>query len=315
MISVIVPVYNVDSYLHKCVNSILHQSYNDIEIILVDDGSTDSSGKICDEYAKNYSHIVVIHKGNGGLSSARNAGLSIAKGEYLSFVDSDDWIELDYLEILMSRISDDVDISSCGLFLDYPDRVVDKHSPRDCIISAHDIIGDGIINLDWFGNYFCNKLFKRNLLDGLQFPVGVAYEDVALLYKVILNANKISIVSRSLYHYFQGNTNAITKSRLMKARFDMLIAQENRFRDLSNRNLGLDLSYLAETAFSSVILLCTSTDMKCNWMYDNAILFAKELSPYKTRLRLSRKLMLFMCLHCPMFFNRIVKITRKLLHR
>ena len=115
-ISVIVPVYNVEKYLRKCIESILNQTFREFELILVDDGSTDSSGKICDEYALKDSRIKVIHKENGGASSARNAGLDVAKGEYIGFVDSDDWIEMDmYGELYRLIKENNTDISVCGI--------------------------------------------------------------------------------------------------------------------------------------------------------------------------------------------------------
>ena len=124
LVSVIVPVYKVESYLHRCVDCILAQTYANLEIILVDDGSPDNCGKICDEYAQKDKCIKVIHKKNGGLSDARNAGLDIAMGEYITFVDSDDWIHFQYVEILLNNLTKaDVDISTCS-FVRTPEKML-----------------------------------------------------------------------------------------------------------------------------------------------------------------------------------------------
>lgn len=125
MISVIIPVYNVESYLKRCLDSVINQSYQDLEIILIDDGSTDNSSKICDEYASNDPRVIVIHKQNAGQAAARNDGINIAKGEYIAFVDSDDWIELDMYELLMQAIIDTkADIVASGLNMVYQNRVL-----------------------------------------------------------------------------------------------------------------------------------------------------------------------------------------------
>lgn len=172
MISIILPVYNVEKYLSKCVDRLIAQTYSDIEIILVDDGSSDNSGAICDEYAEKDKRIVVIHKQNGGVSSAWQAGLDIAKGDYIGFVDPDDYVETDYFETLLNGFVEGVDIVVCGYIQDYGENKIKKQASATVPCGIYsgetwqsmkkDILGP-VDNMFYFAKW--NKLFKRELLD------------------------------------------------------------------------------------------------------------------------------------------------------
>ena len=141
-ISIIVPVYKVEKYIHKCIDSILNQTFKDFELILVDDGSPDNCGKICDEYAKKDSRVIVIHKENGGLSSARNSGLDIARGDYIGFVDSDDYIENDMYELLYNLCEENnCDISSCSSIIHFPNKKVINGGHELIIHNKKEILG------------------------------------------------------------------------------------------------------------------------------------------------------------------------------
>ena len=174
-----------------------------MEIILVNDGSTDASGAICDEYAKKDSRIKVIHKENGGLSSARNAGLDVASGEYLSFVDSDDWIEDDMIETLYNAcISNDSDLACGGRYDVYPKSTIVGLCPQKAeVISTIEMIKKLFIAVECDCSV-CDKLFKRTLFDNIRFPVGQINEDEAIFYNLLANANRISLVNKPLYNYF-----------------------------------------------------------------------------------------------------------------
>lgn len=315
MVSIIVPVYNAEPYLRRCVDSILLQSYSKFEVILVDDGSTDESGKICDYYAQSDSRITVVHKQNGGISSARNAGLKLIRGDYIAFVDSDDWVERDFIESLLSMMSSNVEIASCCMFLDYADNSKKESYGKDCVMSSLDVIETGLINQNCFGNYFCNKIFARKLFDGIQFPEGMVYEDVALFYKVLLNAESIALIDRCLYHYSQSNSGAISKNRSMIFRYNYVKAQKCRWCDLRNRNLKIDLSAIASSAISSIVFLCSSEDFKCNWMYDDAVCFIEELRQFAMHISVKQKILIFSCIHFPLIFNKLVGFSRSVLHR
>lgn len=215
LISVIIPVYNVEKYIRRCLDSVLAQEGVSLEVILVDDGSTDSSGAICEEYAKKDGRIRVLHQKNGGLSSARNAGLAVAGGEYVGFVDSDDWIAKDMYAYLLRLIQTfHADVSVC----DYkrtgrpcrPDRRKESLTVRQ---------GEGLDRLfyrmDGGKSFFSvwNRLYKREVLEGVTFLEGEINEDVYFTYEIYGKAGKIIFSNLQKYFYFTGRE-TITHSRV-----------------------------------------------------------------------------------------------------
>jgi glycosyltransferase involved in cell wall biosynthesis len=208
-ISVIVPVYNVENYIDECITSICVSSIKDIEILLIDDGSTDSSGKKCEEWAKKDSRIKVYHKLNGGLSDARNYGLQFAKGEFIGFVDSDDKIAPDMLEkLLLACIRDETKVAIGGVFLWNPDLNKEKR--------INDLPTTGVYQIDFYkySSIYCNtawrKLYHRSLFDEKTlFPKGIIHEDIGLWWIVMSKISKISVVNEALYYYRQNNQNSI----------------------------------------------------------------------------------------------------------
>ena len=183
LISVIVPVYKVEKYLEKCIESVLKQTYTNLQIILVDDGSPDNCGKICDEYAKKDSRIEVIHKANGGLSDARNVGISKAKGRYIGFVDSDDYIKEDMYEILLNLIKKyDADVSICNLYdvIDGNECIRNKENGiRE--YSRLDILKKVLLDKN-IQSYAWNKLYEKELFDEIKYPIGKKYEDIGTTF-------------------------------------------------------------------------------------------------------------------------------------
>ena len=227
-ISVIVPVYNVEPYLHRCVDSILAQTFTDFELILVDDGSPDGCPAICDEYAAKDCRVRVIHQENGGLSSARNAGLDIAAGNYFAFIDSDDYVYSEYLAKLLKEICDNhADISVCGMVEFYTDV-----PPLDNKISTVDFFS-GIEMCTRICNYqtasgfvaACGKLYSKHLFDTLRFPIGRVHEDQFVSHKLFYTAKKIAVLSDKLYAYYY-NPNSITKKGFSLKRYDNVVALE-----------------------------------------------------------------------------------------
>ena len=205
LVSVIVPVYNVEEYLGRCVDAILAQSYRNLEIILVDDGAKDSSGRICDEYAEKDPRVRVIHKKNGGLSSARNAGIDIARGDYLEFVDSDDWIEPDAVESLLElAVAHQVELVLGGRW-DVSSRTGNKKKglcPRKQeVISGEELVGR-IFRWDNCDSSACDKLFSRRLFREVRFPEGVVCEDVPVMYRIVLDAGRVALLDRPVYNYY-----------------------------------------------------------------------------------------------------------------
>lgn len=206
-ISIIIPVYNVEKYLRRCLNSIINQTYKDIEIILVDDGSTDNSGKICDEYKEKDNRIVVIHKENGGLSDARNAGIDIAKGKYIGFIDSDDFADIRMYEILYNNLKNtDSDLSICNLY---------QFSDEKEVYGTEDNEKITIYNKkEFFENMYndplnfvvaWNKLYKKEIFDNIRYPKGRVVEDSAVLHYIIDKCEKIVITNLELIYYFYRN--------------------------------------------------------------------------------------------------------------
>lgn len=213
LISLIVPVYNVKDYLKTCLQSILEQTYKNLEIILVDDGSDDGSSSICDEFARMDQRIKTIHLPHSGVSAARNAGLAAATGELLGFVDSDDWIDHDMYQYLYTlMVEHDADVSACTYLLEQegrPSKII-NNTGKLHIFSKKEIIR-ALVKNDLVKNYLWAKLFKRKLFDRLSFPVGRVYEDVAVLYKVFYSSQKVVLSCVSKYHYMIHKNESITR--------------------------------------------------------------------------------------------------------
>lgn len=231
LISVIVPIYNVEKYLNRCIESIVNQTYKNLEIILVDDGSPDNCPKMCDNWGKKDARIKVIHKKNGGLSDARNAGLEIALGYYISFIDSDDFIDLKFYEKLIKNMEEyKCDISVCN-FCSFADKseVVYKELPEkiitfDTVEALREVISYGKIKqVVW------NKLFKRSLIDGIMFDVGKLHEDTFWSYKIFGRAKKTVLTDYVGYFYFQRSGSIMSKFNT-KSLFDSTEARVLRIK-------------------------------------------------------------------------------------
>lgn len=231
LISVIVPIYRVEKYLLKCVESIQRQTYQNIEIILVDDGSPDHCPEICDQFAKEDSRIKVIHKKNGGLSDARNAGIEVANGEYLAFVDSDDYISGEMIEKMYCRIiRDQSDMAICNI-----DFVNEKGNSLNCNTIQVDnmTVEEPRFWRDLYGiNYtYCvvawNKLYAKKLFKDVRYDVGKLHEDEFIIHKLVSKCEKISFLSEKFYCYLQ-REQSITKSKYTIKRMDVAEAVIHR---------------------------------------------------------------------------------------
>ncbi|MCL3853354.1 glycosyltransferase [Parabacteroides sp. GYB001] len=204
IVSLIIPVYNVEVYLPKCIDSLLHQTFSDIEIILINDGSTDRSGNICDQYQSLDPRIQVVHQKNQGVSRARNTGLDQATGQYISFIDSDDWVSNDYIEILLNGINsqEDIDISFCEYYTVLNNRLILHNSSSSDTIYDNET-GIYLLCMDKkIKNYVWGKLFKKELFSNIRFPEDRNMcEDMAILYKVFYQARRILHLKAPSYHY------------------------------------------------------------------------------------------------------------------
>lgn len=229
-ISVIVPIYNVEPYLCRCVDSILNQTFRDIEVLLVDDGSPDGCGAICDEYAARDARVRVIHKKNGGLSSARNAGIDEAAGEWLAFVDSDDWMDLDMLEILhTAAIRHGAQIAECSYRRIYPDRVEEEtECTAACIEGTNVDALEGMYDWRNFKPVAWNKLYRRSVIGDVRYPVGRLHEDEFTTYRFDWNAEKLVFVDASKYNYDCTRENSITTQAFRENHLDACFAMRER---------------------------------------------------------------------------------------
>lgn len=202
LVSVIIPVYNVEKYLTRCLESVIAQTYSNLEIILVDDGSTDNSGKVCDKYQENDSRIKIIHKINGGQSDARNVGIDKACGEYIAFVDSDDWITKDYIESMYSlMITNDCDIATCGVRRIFKEVTVRNKTEEKYKICYRD---EAVKHLLYqrISTSAYGKLYKTDLWDAIRFPVGKIYEEIEPLYMIFRRSMKVVMINQCKYMYY-----------------------------------------------------------------------------------------------------------------
>lgn len=240
LISVIIPIYNVRNYLRRCVDSVCNQEYRNLEIILVDDGSTDESGRLCDEYAEADTRIKVIHQKNAGLSAARNSGIDVAQGEYIVFVDSDDWVHESYVSHLYELLQEnDSDIAICSYY--YVDRdyavlpplateSVETISGDEAVYRCTDVRISEKYNVAW------NKIYHRSLFKTIRYPVGKINEDEFTSYKLYKLANKVTITDKCLYYYYQRSDSIMNKPFSYK-NLAKLEAYEERIELLQQWNM------------------------------------------------------------------------------
>jgi len=234
LISIIIPVYKVEQYLDKCVNSVVGQTYKNLEIILVDDGSPDNCPTMCDNWAKKDNRVKVIHKQNGGLSDARNIGIENATGRYIMFLDSDDFIASNMCEkLIMLQQSKDYDFVGCGLykFFDPNDIKLDNGSKE-----IFEFVGDEkltpLLNPSLIQDFVvsCAKLFKREIFNDIKYPIGKLHEDEFVITDIINTVNTYAITSEKLYFYLQ-RAGSITMGRKEKNAIDSLDAYERRYTE------------------------------------------------------------------------------------
>jgi glycosyltransferase involved in cell wall biosynthesis len=250
LVSVVIPIYNVEQYLNESIDSVLAQTYKKLEIILVDDGSPDNSGKIADEYAVKDKRIKVIHKKNGGLSDARNAGIKIATGEYITFIDSDDYVHVKFIDILLdSALGQEIDIVQCNSTRDET-KMTTSNKKQRVITGAQAFISlmnySTILPTAW-GKLYKTKLFSEN---GIKYPIGKKFEDTYTTYKLCYFAKKVSTVEGKLYFY-RKNSNSIMSTKINERDIEMVegyIAQLEQFIrsndiEIDNRTLSKQKAY------------------------------------------------------------------------
>ena len=274
LISVIVPVYQTEKYLPRAIDSVLAQTVQNWELLMIDDGSQDSSGFICDEYARNDLRIKVIHKTNGGVSSARNAALAVAQGEYVIFLDSDDCLSPFMLEYLLDAIQkNDCDIAQCN-YLDFsgsfPDFGAVPKSNIAKILPLEKVL-DHLEEMNFIVMW--NKLYKRSLFDGVAFK-GRIHEEIATAFKIYFKAEKVAVLDTVLYGYFS-NPNSLSTEKIKLSKQFIIDAYEEQLRFFTEKNiLSCRRKALANLANVSGFLL----DFRRS-RYEDYDLFVKELTP------------------------------------
>lgn len=250
LISVVIPVFNVEKYLQKCIDTVCNQTYQNTQIIMVDDGSTDRCGLICDEAASKDKRITVIHKTNGGLSDARNYGIDIARGKYITFIDSDDYISEDYLEYLYTLIKKyDAEISICGHIKTKNEKESARQSePNEECLSKEKALEE-MLYARKFSTSACGKLYLTAFFSDVRYPFGKFSEDMFTTYKVLNKAHRIVYGSQICYYYLRRN-GSILVSQFSKKHMDVLEGLDQLQKDIPLEQYGL------EKAYSSQVIEC-----------------------------------------------------------
>jgi len=239
LITVVIPIYNVEKYLEKCVYSILEQTYSKLEIILIDDGSPDKCGEICDNLKNKDTRIKVIHKENGGLSDSRNVGIENATGRYITFVDSDDYIDRNYIELLYTALtSNNADMSIASHRILYQKKIIDRATNMsfcgDAKLILEKILYDDGVDISAWG-----KLYKIELFDKVKFPKGRLFEDSATTYKLVDLSNKIAVCSKSVYNYVI-RSSSISHNKFSEKKLDLIISTKEMTDFIKNKYPNLE---------------------------------------------------------------------------
>ncbi|MBY3623492.1 glycosyltransferase [Acinetobacter sp. CUI P1] len=285
-ISIIVPIYKVQDYLAKCINSILSQSFEDFELILVNDGSPDNCAEICNHYSKIDSRIVVLNKQNGGLSDARNFGINIAKGNYIGFIDSDDWIEPDMYEVLHRLILKyNADIAVCGHYEVENKKIINNEGFSNALnhYNSSQAVAKLLDDDDNVIHHFAwDKLYKRDLFKKVRYPVGKYYEDIFTTHKLLINSSKVVSINSPKYYYLKRN-DSITGLMNTEKLYDKFCASLELYKNIKVSNY--EYAKLNDIALDKVVKdgialinfqLRLKEESDCNDYYKNVKLFFKK---------------------------------------
>ena len=278
-VSVIVPIYNVEKYLSRCIESILKQTYKNIEIILVNDGSTDNSGLICDEYKLIDKRIKVVHKFNGGLSDARNIGILNATGDYYSFIDSDDWIEKNMIEVMIQNIintNSDIAIARRFRAYDNGNKLLEDYQtyPRTKVFNSIDGLSY-LMSFCGFDMSVCYKIFNKYIFECIEFPFGKTCEDSFTTYKLFANAKKIVYIDKGLYNYFY-RPNSITRNSKVNETVIEATYEQLRF---VNRNYA-ELLPEASSSYITALMSVQNEYINRNKIWNKNCFYKSEARKY-----------------------------------
>lgn len=314
LISVIVPVYNVESYLERCVDSILKQTYRQLEIILIDDGSTDNSGLICDSYALKDKRIKVIHKENGGLSDARNAGIDYCKGKYVTFVDSDDFLDKTYVAFLYYLIQQgDYQISICNPKYYFDEDLITSWSGKEIIKEMDNIEALKImLYQQYYDTSAWGKLYEKQLFSSVRFPKGKLFEDLGTIYKIMLISKNVIFSNRELYYYQQRNT-SISGEKYNERKKDYLEFAEQIFNDVNEEYPVLKLAAASRCVSVASHLSMQTTDLgleeENKFYYSKICQYRKGLLS-DSGVRIKNKIIVFISYFGYTVFSSVLKIIK-----
>lgn len=313
-ISVIMPVYNIENYLTRALECLINQTFKDLEIILIDDGSTDESGKICDKYQKKDSRFKVIHQKNSGVSVARNVGLKAATGKYIGFVDSDDVISLEMYEVLYRNIKSilaDVSVCNYQSFSEAVPTLINNDNRLVCYTGNEvikDLISDGKIT-----NFLWNKLFKKELFNEIIFPEGKIYEDMYVLPKIFEKAKKVCYTESKLYGYYQRSNSYVNNYTMIKNEnyldfcneiYNYLLKYHDLYHELEIYRCFSIYSAFLQAAKSRSKEIITSKRMQVE---------LKKFRKYfkiNSKFELKRKLLYYLLFFNKMLFYRVITLIK-----
>ncbi len=283
LISVIIPVYNVEKYIHTCIDSTIEQTYKNLEIILVDDGSKDNSGHICDEYARKDSRITVIHKENGGLSDARNAAIDIAKGDFITFIDSDDFVKPDYVEYLYDLISRySADLSICDIYKIFEGKSNKeplKTNEFETQYNSQEALEE-MLYQNKFDTSACAKLYKVELFNDIRYPKGKYYEDLATEYKLFSKCNKI-VHGNSIKYYYLIRKNSITTSQFSIKRMELIDIAEEMLDFILDKYPGIKKAAISRYVSANFQILLQAPNEK-NQFKEEKTRIINNIKKYRT---------------------------------
>lgn len=324
LISIIIPVYKAEKYLDRCLESVLRQTYPQLEILLVDDGSPDHCPEMCDQWAQKDERIKVLHKENGGMSDARNAGLMKATGEYICFLDSDDYIASDYCEYLYQhRVP--YGITICGFYMVYEKKIV-THELVNLRCSSEEAIRFYLAAVDDkadFGAYAWNKLYYYTLFDSTSYPKGKVYEDTTIICQLLYQAKEICIIRQAKYYYIMRSDSTVHQSgekglynalnfleaaKVQRSFLEEHYPQKKEFRDFADRAVLY--------AYYNILKHLPECQSKIKNRYDNFAAECKELwqSLQERKVPIPRRIrmQIFLVLYCPMIYRGLCRLKEKI---
>ncbi len=313
VISIIIPVYNVENYLKSCLESVVHQTYQNLEIVIVDDGSTDTSASICTQYQRNYDNIKLIKQKNSGLSSARNTGIHHSSGEYIAFIDADDVVNRDYVNTLFhALITTNADLSIVAT-LPFRRSQPKRHKTKSNILvmSPREAISNILLEKG-FTVSACAKLYHRKLFSNIKFPTGKLYEDNATTYKLFLECNKIAF-SPSAQYYYRMRPGSITKSKFTPQKLDYIDLVDQSCKEIATHYPSLEHACLIRQINARLSVLYQILDSKPTKLSQSVkkdiFKFLKNnrivLSYKESNLKL--KIEAFLASYCPAIFHFTMK--------